>query len=103
MPDLTIIQMSPDQIRDLVNEALAKAVAEAKEFYRQTEKETIDTSLLNANEICKFLNIGRTRFEHYKKELIKAGMFKLGKDNSSYLMKREDFDKWLSTKQQTAR
>lgn len=104
MPDVTIIQMTREEISLMIAEAVEKAIGPCRiEHVGHPVDFSIPASMMSVKEICQILNIGRTRFEHYKKELIRAGMFKLGKENSSYLIRREDFDKWLSSKQSTAR
>ena len=99
MPEITIIQMSAEEFRTVVNSAVQDGIQQARDMLCKTYTKEEEKTYLNVSDICKMLNIGRTRFEHYKKELIQAGMFKLGKENSSYLMKQEDFDKWLRSKQ----
>ena len=94
--------MSQDEIRDMITSAVSKALASMKKD-QPVDPPTTAGSLMKVKEICEHLNIGRTNFEHYKAELISAGMFKMGRNNSSYLMKREDFEKWISTKQEVKR
>ena len=99
MPDVTIIQVSMDQLGQMIETAVKNAIVT---HLPKPEKLTDDKdiSLYSVKEICGILRIGRTRFENaYKDELIHAGMFKIGGNNSAYLMKKEDFEMWLKTKQ----
>jgi hypothetical protein len=102
MPDVTIIQVSMDQLGEMIETAVKNAVLT---LLPKPEKLTDDKdiSLYSVKEICGILRISRTRFENgYKDELIHAGMFKMGKNNSAYLMRKEDFEIWLQKKQAKA-
>ena len=96
-PEVIILQLTRDQLQNMLHENVEHAVSKVLAEYRKTER--ANEPLLGVPEICRFLGISRSRFETYKDELIGAGMFKIGHNNGSFKMKKEDFEVWLSTKQ----
>lgn len=102
MPEITIIQLSPDELQSRLNAAIEQAVDRVLKKRIKPAKDIQDYTLVRVPEMCEILNIGRTRFECYKKELIDAGMFRLSK-KGNYYMKRTDWKKWLESKQHIVR
>lgn len=98
MSEVVIIQMSRLELAELIQEKIRDAVSALQPVPHPAEP-IKGGSHITVTEMCREMRISRTRFEAYKDDLIKAGMFKLGPRNSSYLMKRSDFEKWLLIKQ----
>jgi len=57
-----------------------------------------DVKLMDTYDICNAMKIGRTHFEHYKRELLLSGMFQLDGKGSEYRMTRSDFQRYIDAK-----
>jgi len=101
MSDFTIIQLSPDELRALISEAVSDVVAHFSQANEKVPDSSVD-DLMSAVEICQVLRITRKHFDHVKPGLLKAGMFQIDGKNSKYVMTRGDFNRWMESKK-TAR
>ena len=95
---LTIITLTPDELKQIISDAMDMTIDKIKEEVAKANDIPRDDAVIGVQEICRIMGIGRTRFEHYKDELITAGMFRVSK-RGSFRMKRDDLDKWLLSKQ----
>ena len=98
MAELTILQVSIEELQRLIKEATDKAIADTMAAFSSHNSNHIET-MLGVMDMCKMMGISRSQFETYKEELIEAGMFRLS-DQGSFRIYRADFDRWISGKQE---
>lgn len=99
MSELVIIQITPEELDRKLTDAIDTAIQRVLSLKdEQPVPGPEQMKLMGVSQICEALGISRTRFEHYKDDLIRAGMFQLDGRGSAYRISKKDFDQWIDKK-----
>lgn len=91
MKNLTIIQFTPEELRDLIAQVIDEKIDGFNKDGNGADR------LLTKKEICEQMRIKPSTFELHREGLIKYGLFQPAGKGSSYRMRIKDLEKYINS------